>query len=254
MKKINISGLIIILIAGSIILLSFVFISTNKMHQTANANAKGFAVVELFTSEGCSSCPAADAAIARLLRKNIANTYILSYHVDYWDRLGWKDEFSQQKFSSRQQEYSRHLSLEGVYTPQIVVNGTAQFVGSNENALNNAVNNGINNGSSSNMHITAKKTNNTVLVSYNVTGNEPMFLNAAIVLPEADTKVKGGENGGRTLHHVNIVSNLMVAEAKGSGEITIEIPTQLSGKPFKIIAYTQAKKSFKVLGADEVTL
>lgn len=215
---------------------------------------KGFAVVELFTSEGCSSCPAADAAIARLLSKQIKDVYILSYHVDYWDRLGWKDEFSQQKFSARQQEYSRHLSLEGVYTPQVIVNGTAQFVGSNESALGNAVNNSINNGSLSNIHITAKKTNNTVAVSYNITGNEPILLNAAIVLPEADTKVKRGENGGRTLHHVNIVSNLKVSEAKGSGELIIEIPNQLAGKPVKIIAYTQAKQSFKVLGADGVDL
>ncbi len=216
---------------------------------------KGFAVVELFTSEGCSSCPAADAAIARLLSKQIKDVYILSYHVDYWDRLGWKDEFSQQKFSARQQEYSRHLSLDGVYTPQVIVNGTAQFVGSNESALGNAVNNSINKGSSSNIQITAKKTNNTVDVSYNITGsNEPMLLNAAIVLPEADTKVKRGENGGRMLHHVNIVSNLKVSEVKGSGELIIEIPGQLTGKPVKIIAYTQAKQSFKVLGADAVDL
>lgn len=215
---------------------------------------KGFAVVELFTSEGCSSCPPADAAIAKLLSKQIKDVYILSYHVDYWDRLGWKDEFSQQVFSARQQEYARHLSLDGVYTPQVVVNGSAQFVGSNESALSKAISDGINNGSSSNIHITAKKTNNTVAVSYNITGTEPILLNAAIVLPEADTKVKRGENGGRTLHHVNIVSNLKVTEAKGAGELTIEIPTQLTGKTLKIIAYTQAKQSFKVLGADEVNL
>ncbi len=93
-----------------------------------------------------------------------------------------------------------------------------------------------------------------VLVSYSLVGTEAMLLNIAIVLPEAITKVKRGENGGRTLHHVNIVSNLKIIEAKGTGELTVEIPYQLTGKPIKIIAYTQAKQSFKVLGADQVDL
>jgi hypothetical protein len=73
-------------------------------------------------------------------------------------------------------------------------------------------------------------------------------------LPQADTKVKRGENGGRTLHHVNIVSNLKVAELKGTGEFSMDLPAHLTGKPIKIIAYTQAKQTLKVLGADEVLL
>lgn len=254
MKKNNSVQWMMILVAGSLILLSLGFLSSNKKQQIANAKTKGFAVVELFTSEGCSSCPSADAAVAELLSKQIKDVYILSYHVDYWNRLGWKDEFSQQGFSARQQQYARHLSLDGVYTPQVVVNGTVEFVGSNERALSTAVNNGRNNGSSSNVHITAEKKNNAVVVNYNIVGSEAMLLNTAVVLPEADTKVQRGENGGRTLHHVNIVSNLKVTEAKGSGELTIEIPTQLIGKTIKVIAYTQAKQNFKVLGADEVDL
>jgi hypothetical protein len=252
MKKINISSLIIILIAGSITLFSFVFISPVKTHPTAKA--KGFAVVELFTSEGCSSCPAADAAVAKLLRKNIANTYILSYHVDYWNRLGWKDEFSHQAYSARQQQYARYLSLEGVYTPQVVVNGTVEFVGSNESRLNNAVSNGLNNGTISNLSITAVRQSNSLVINYNLTGTEALVLNTAIVLPEATTQVKRGENGGRTLQHVNIVKDLKVIDAKGSGELTMDLPKELKNKPFKVISYTQSKQTFKVIGADEVDL
>jgi hypothetical protein len=245
---------LMILIAGSLTLLSFALLSNNKKHKSANTIEKGFAVVELFTSEGCSSCPAADAAIAELLSKQIKDVFILSYHVDYWNRLGWKDEFSQHQFSERQQQYARHLSLEGVYTPQVVVNGTTEFVGSNEAALNNAINNGTINGTQTNLKITAERKNNTAIVSYNITGNETVLLNTAVVLPEAESKVKRGENGGKTLHHVNIVSSLKVAELKGTGELTVAIPKQLTGKPIKIIAYTQAKQSLKVLGADEVKL
>ena len=243
-----------LLVVVSITLLSFVLL-TNLNKQTPVKTAKeGFAVVELFTSEGCSSCPSADAVIAKLLAKDIDAVYILSYHVDYWNRLGWKDEFSDSKFSERQQQYARNLSLEGVYTPQVVVNGTTEFVGSNEAALNNAISMGTNNGTKSNLKFSAARKSNIVIVSYNITGKETVLLNTAVVLPEAETKVKRGENGGKTLHHVNIVSNLKVAEVKGSGELSIEIPAQLIGKPIKIIAYTQSKQSLKVLGADEVSM
>jgi hypothetical protein len=119
----------------------------------------------------------------------------LSYHVDYWNRLGWKDEFSHQAYSVRQQQYARYLSLEGVYTPQVVVNGTVEFVGSNESRLNNAVSNGLNNGTVSNLSITAVRQSNSLVINYNLTGTEALVLNTAIVLPEATTQVKRGENG-----------------------------------------------------------
>ena len=249
-KYIRLKGLLV-LVTALITLLSFVLLNSKEHVQTVK---EGFAVVELFTSEGCSSCPAADDAVAKLLAKNIKNVFILSYHVDYWNRLGWKDEFSDHKFSERQQQYSRSLSLEGVYTPQVVVNGTAQFVGSNEGALNNAVKNGISNGTRSNLTISAERKRNTAIIMYNIKGNETVLLNTAVVLPAADTKVKRGENGGRTLHHVNIVTSLNVVELKGTGELTVEIPGQLTDKPIKIIAYTQAKATLEVLGADEVIL
>ena len=80
-------------------------------------------VVELFTSEGCSSCPPADKLVATLVERDKKEAvYILSYHVDYWDRLGWKDRFSDAAFTARQQHYAELLHLSSVYTPQIVVN------------------------------------------------------------------------------------------------------------------------------------
>lgn len=254
MKKFFSLKSLLLLAAASLTLLSFALINSQKKTKQIIAGEKGFAVVELFTSEGCSSCPTADAAIARLLVKKIKDVYILSYHVDYWNRLGWKDEFSDHQYSERQQQYARQLALEGVYTPQVIVNGSTEFVGSNESALSNAIVNSINNETASNLHITAEKKNDVALIKYSITGNETQLLNAAVVIPEADTKVKRGENGGKTLHHVNIVSKLKVTEVKGSGAITIEIPAQLTGKPIKIIAYTQSKQSLKVLGADEVQL
>src|SRR5579859_6695441 len=106
--------------------------------------AKGFAVVELFTSEGCSSCPAADALVATVQKEDKdLPVYILSFHVDYWDRLGWKDAFSDAAYSDRQREYARWLRLSSVYTPQVVVNGHQEFVGSDAVKLREAISNGL---------------------------------------------------------------------------------------------------------------
>src|SRR5882757_10188754 len=93
--------------------------------------ANGFAVVELFTSEGCSSCPSADALVAAVQKENKDQpVYILAFHVDYWDRLGWKDAFSDAAYSDRQRAYASWLRLSSIYTPQVVVNGRKEFVGS----------------------------------------------------------------------------------------------------------------------------
>ena len=106
---------------------------------STSKSSTGFAVVELFTSEGCSSCPPADKVVAKLLKEHKSNVYVLGYHVDYWDDLGWKDIFSNNIFTQRQKAYAKAFKLSSVYTPQIVVNGTEQFVGSDEGKLNNAV-------------------------------------------------------------------------------------------------------------------
>src|SRR5439155_1000874 len=100
---------------------------------TAGADSAGFALLELFTSEGCSSCPPADALLARLAseaRRSGRRVYALSFHVDYWDRLGWKDRFSSAAFTQRQGDYARRFRLASLYTPQLVVNGAQEIVGS----------------------------------------------------------------------------------------------------------------------------
>ena len=99
---------------------------------------ENFALIELFTSQGCSSCPAADKLLSETLSQaNIQgqNIIALSFHVDYWDRLGWKDPFSNASFTKRQSDYASKLKLETLYTPQAIVNGKYEFVGSNKTAM-----------------------------------------------------------------------------------------------------------------------
>src|SRR5882757_7431762 len=100
-----------------------------------SGNSKGFAVVELSTSEGCSSCPPADELVEKIQKDNKnGKIYILAFHVDYWDHQGWKDRFSDREFSNRQRQYAGWLNLQTVYTPQIVVNGTTEYVGSDQSS------------------------------------------------------------------------------------------------------------------------
>lgn len=177
----------------------------------------------------------------------------MAYHVDYWNRLGWKDEFSKHAYSERQQQYARYLSLESIYTPQVIVNGTTQFVGSNKSQLNAAIKSSLQNEQKADFELTAKRKNNSIIVTYNTEGSDAVILNTALVQPHASTTVKAGENGGRTLNHVNIVRELKAIEAKGAGELSIEIPKELSNTSFQLIAFTQSIKSYKVLGAELVS-
>jgi hypothetical protein len=249
----NYKGTLLYILAACTVVACFGFLlkSEKKLNKKMT---KGFAVVELFTSEGCSSCPPADEAMVDLLAKNLEDVFILTYHVDYWNRLGWKDEFSKAAFSVRQQQYARYLSLDGIYTPQAIVNGTHQFVGSNRSQLNSIVKNSLQAKEASNLNITAQSSSNKVTVSYTITADDALILNVAVIQPKAVTEVRRGENGGRTLKHGNIVRELKTIEASGSGKLMIDIPGELIGLPMQVIAYTQSKKTFRVLGADQVCL
>ncbi len=112
------------------VMATFTFCQAKSSAATSSKNSKSFAVLELFTSEGCSSCPAADRLLPQLMKTD-SNVVALSFHVDYWDNLGWKDAFSNASFTERQRRYGNQFHLESIYTPQLVINGEYELVGSN---------------------------------------------------------------------------------------------------------------------------
>ncbi len=238
------------IIVATVLTFSAVALVSKPDKKSADTTKKtdGFAVVELFTSEGCSSCPSADAAVAKLLNKNIDNVFILSYHVDYWDRLGWKDQFSKKEYSQRQSNYASKFNSESVYTPQVIVNGNTEFVGSDENKLTNSIQKSLQSSINNILSISAVKSNGSVHVNYVITSNDEQVLNIALVQPEATTNVKRGENNGRKLHHVNIVRDLKTIPGKNKGETDLAIPADLANQSLKIIAFTQNPGNWHVTG------
>lgn len=215
----------------------------------------GFAVVELFTSEGCSSCPSADAAIIELSKKFNENVYFLGYHVDYWDYLGWKDEYSSKVFTRRQEQYADAFSLNSIYTPQVVVNGKTEFVGSDRDKLEQTINEELKNRPSVNIKLDARpKDKNKINVTYKTTGiNSDQQLNIALVQLLATTFVKRGENHGRELHHINIVRELKTVNTTDSS-VAFTVPLGLSTKDLKIVGFVQNKNNLGINGAAETFL
>ncbi len=245
----------IILAAISILSLFFLFgKGDNKVDfKKINTNTvQGFAVVELFTSEGCSSCPSADALVARLSNEIKENIYVLSYHVDYWNRLGWKDVYSKPSFTARQQEYVEHFGLNGAYTPQVVVNGKQEFVGSNSSKLYATVQQELQMVKAENIVINAKQTDNKIIVNYAISLKQNTTLHFALILLNATTKVFRGENEGKQLKHINIVKDIVTIAASNQQKvIEFSVPQGFDKTQHKIIAFMQDDSSYNILAAKD---
>lgn len=252
MKYIKLFIVAAMLVTAGMVTLAFVNAKTAFKPITTVAADKGFAVVELFTSEGCSSCPAADAVIAKMEKESTGKpVYILAYHVDYWNRLGWKDVFSSAEYSHRQSAYASWLKLSGVYTPQVVVNGTTEFVGSQEGTLRNLIRKDLGESAKAALSITDLKTANaTATFNYNISGAAHSNLVMALVQKNAVTSVKRGENGGRTLSHVQIVTAFKNIPVSGDkGQANISLPKTFTSSGYELIAFLQNPQNGQILAA-----
>ena len=207
------------------------------------------AVLELFTSEGCSSCPPADRLLPQLASLD-PNIIPLSFHVDYWNNLGWKDPFSSSAFSERQQEYGRRFNLESIYTPQLIINGEYELVGSNRASAEADIKKLLEEKTSVKIGIDKiKKSNNKLLVNCHLEGGWPKSnILAAIVQKHAEINVKAGENKGIKLSHTNVVRTFIKQEAKQKLNFEIEIPNDLADDNFELVIFTQQKTDLKITG------
>jgi len=242
---------------GGLFVIGFFIVKNATNSPNRNSAEKGFAVVELFTSEGCSSCPPADKLIAKIAKEDEGKeVYILSYHVDYWNQLGWKDRFSDAAYSNRQRQYASWLHLNTVYTPQIVVNGKTEFVGSNEYALNNAIDKGLHDSSMTKLIIAAKTENGKLKVHYETSdAAEGKNLVLALIQKTAETVVRAGENDGLTLSHVQVVRKLTNESVKEkNGDVILDWQNDQKKNAWELIGFVQEKKGGRIISATKAVL
>ena len=220
-------------------------------------------VVELFTSEGCSSCPPADELLTHLRQdlsaKNI-EVIPLGFHVDYWDGLGWKDRFSSVEFTKRQEQYAQALRVDGPYTPEMVVDGAVEFVGNDAGRAQSTIRQ-----QASQLETTQVKiaTAGADQLSVQVKGAAgPSSGNALVMLAITEdnlsTQVGSGENGGRTLHHAAVVRELRQVGTLHDGGIETTVPLNLQKgwkrNDLRAVVFIQNGPSGKIEGAASVTL
>lgn len=224
----------------------------------AMAGGKGFAVLELFTSEGCSSCPPADALMAKIQDEyKDGPVYLLAFHVDYWDRQGWKDAFSSSTYSKRQSEYGSWFNISSIYTPQVVVNGKSEFVGSDESKIRKAIAEALATDHTTRLSVQPRQDHDKLLLNYQVTdGSKNSRLLIAVVQRSAKTNVLRGENKGRLLSHVQIVRDLHSESLtkEGKGAATVALPQGFNGGEWEVIAMIQDLRNGGILAVTRVNL
>ena len=236
------------------VFLSFAFKKNVKEKSLQPIDNQPFILLELFTSQGCSSCPSADKLIEKALinaQKTGKKVFVLSYHVDYWDRLGWKDPFSQAKFTQRQYEYAKWMNSANVYTPQIVVNGQDEFVGSDSKKLNQTLDKLSDIGLKNTFKFENVEWKNEA-VSIDVRLSDlpkNSQLNIALVTKNTETSIPRGENEGRKLTGVNVVRVLNKIESTTlNNHINILIPKGLEKENSSAIAFLQDKNTHQITG------
>lgn len=250
------------------LLLMAAIVALIALSQTpSGAQSAAPVVVELFTSEGCSSCPPADQLLERLTAAAVdaAKVVALGEHVDYWDRLGWKDRFSSAALTARQQQYGRSFNIDAIYTPQMVVDGREEFVGSDAGRAHRAIGKALSVPHavlSIALELTAPDRVAVTVTTLDVpdlSRGDHAETVIAVTEDHLRSDVRSGENRGRLLTHAAVVRELrvirgtaMVPEPSARSEVTIAPDWQR--EQLNVVAFIQERSSRRVLGAAAVPL
>jgi hypothetical protein len=232
-------------------------------------------LVELFTSEGCSDCPPADGMLETLIATQAipgVEVIGLGQHVDYWDRLGWKDRFSSAALTNRQRVYGAHFSLDSIYTPQMVVDGRAQFVGSDRRAATKALERAVaaphglmridvdsDVGRPFEGRREVAGDDDRLALRVTVTELPPLGrgdraeIIVAITEDHLRSRVTRGENHGRTLTHAAVVRSMItigqVSEGTASARAAIPIAADWQREHLKVVAFVQEQRGRAILAS-----
>jgi hypothetical protein len=257
----------VVLVSVSVVALGAFLLSSRSVPKSdmlpstklAENATHGFAVMELFTSEGCSSCPPADELLGEFVKKADAEhlaIYPLSFHVDYWNSLGWQDHFSSAEFTERQSGYVNAMQLPSAYTPQVIVNGNTEAIGSARDKVSALVNASLSTPAAYSISLDKPSIDGSALTVtvHSSSSDDPIdpkrVINIAVVQHLASTSVKRGENSGRTLHHWNVVRAFKQVNESSAQTVSLELPADLHDpSSFSVIAYLQDRITLKILAA-----
>ena len=220
-------------------------------------------LVELFTSEGCSSCPPADKLLGVLqTQQPVPGVHIVAMeeHVDYWDRQGWRDRFSSARFTQRQSFYAPRLNFEDSYTPQMVVDGATQFLGSDSAKALSVIAQAAKKEKirlTLSAPVVSGRTVSGSVSAQDRTASLPHGdLYAVLIQPSASTEVKGGENGGKQLSHVSIARAFarvgkLEDLSRGPVDFKINAPAEADPAGMRLILFAQLSSQGAVRGIAE---
>jgi hypothetical protein len=215
--------------------------------QTPSAPNRAPVLVELFTSEGCSDCPPADHMLEQLDPRVV----VLSEHVDYWDHQGWKDPYSSHENTLRQEEYAQRFHTDGPYTPQMVVDGMAQFVGSDAKRAVAEITK-----ATERPKALVRVERSSAGIQVDVDGSPDsasVFL--ALAQDSGTSQVAAGENKGRQLHHIAMVHSLRkIGSVKRGAAFSQAVPLPASAAEQRVIVFVQEGTTGPVLGAAELPM
>jgi hypothetical protein len=167
-------------------------------------------VVELFTSQGCSSCPAADAVFEQLVKKG--EVVALAYHVDYWDYLGWEDTLGSKDNTSRQYDYAKAFGARSVYTPQAVINGRTHVAGSSQSAIDGALGKFAKSGQAMSVDIKVMRAGDSIVIDAGEGGGDEKGRVVLVYFePAKAVAIERGENSGKTITYWNAVTSIQTA-------------------------------------------
>ncbi len=222
-------------------------------------NARTPVVIELFTSEGCSSCPPADRLLARLENEQPvpqADILVMEEHVDYWDHLGWRDPFSAASYTQRQQDYALAFGSEDVYTPEMVVDGRPGFTGSDGRHALQAIRDSA---AAPQATVSIHREGDSkigISAGHFPAGTKNVEIVVAITEDGLGNNVLRGENAGRRLNHAAVARSLASVaqfDARKSTEYNADLPLRLmpewNRQKLRVIAFVQDRSSHRILGA-----
>jgi hypothetical protein len=262
---------VVILISTVLIFLSFAHSRSLRSTPSAENSMPGkhTIIVELFTSEGCSSCPPADALLKTLSEQQpVPGTEIIALeeHVDYWDHLGWKDPFSSAEFSERQNEYAKVFGNSGVYTPQMIVDGRTEFVGSRAGEARETIQKAASQPKVTIQLIPAERSASgnaaydiKITDLSNLHQGRDTELWVAVTEKGLHTDVRAGENSGEHLQHAAVVRTIHKANSFSSPNsyqthIALKINPSWQRENLSFVAFTVDKNSRKIIGASSAKL